>query len=210
MVDLEDAEDEELLPELPKCCDFIHAARTADQTVFVHCTAGVSRSAAVVVAYIVAAARWTVDDALAALKRARPWVRPNRGFMRQLREWEAAVRTRDTPATLAWRRPAHDDCPLCLLQCRGEWHEETPAYVVLDCDSCDDPMVVLRGHGDEHAGAETERRMRAALAAVANRVFGRGGWAEDRHRRTIPGHVHWHARSVEDTRVVMARVASRL
>ena len=56
--------------------------------VLVHCTAGVSRSAAFVAAYLMRKLGVTRDACLNGMRRARPVIRPNDGFMRQLRQWQ--------------------------------------------------------------------------------------------------------------------------
>jgi hypothetical protein len=56
--------------------------------VLVHCAGGVSRSATVVLGYLMSRRGLTFDQSLTELRRARPWVNPNAGFVLQLREWE--------------------------------------------------------------------------------------------------------------------------
>ena len=79
----------ETLP-LAAACAWISAALAADakNAVLVHCHAGMSRSAAVVVGYLMKAHRMTLAQALAAVRAARPIVDINEGFMRQLRVWD--------------------------------------------------------------------------------------------------------------------------
>jgi Dual specificity phosphatase, catalytic domain len=48
---------------------------------------GVSRSATVVIAYLIATTKMTPQEALAAVRAKRAIVRPNRGFMSQLQEY---------------------------------------------------------------------------------------------------------------------------
>ena len=51
-----------------------------------------ARSAAAVIAYLMHRDGLGYDDALAAVRAARPSARPNEGFVRQLRDYEAALR----------------------------------------------------------------------------------------------------------------------
>ena len=72
---------------------FHQRAATADAagSVLVHCKAGLSRSPAVVVAYLVARHGFTVEAALGVLRRATERrVQPNAGFLAQLRALEGA------------------------------------------------------------------------------------------------------------------------
>lgn len=68
---------------------FVDAVRYIDQgdVVLVHCFAGVSRSASVVIAYMMYHKEWTYEEAYEYVKFKRPMVEPNQGFVRQLKEW---------------------------------------------------------------------------------------------------------------------------
>lgn len=72
---------------LPLTNAFIDECRKDGGRVLVHCNAGVSRSAAVVIGYLMAVERGlTYDGALDRLRAKRPCCRPNNGFAKQLRE----------------------------------------------------------------------------------------------------------------------------
>ncbi|KAF2896227.1 hypothetical protein ILUMI_09948, partial [Ignelater luminosus] len=53
-----------------------------------HCIAGVSRSAALCIAYLMKYHRFSLLDAYNYVKLKRPIIRPNCGFFRQLIEYE--------------------------------------------------------------------------------------------------------------------------
>ena len=61
------------------------------------------RSAAAVIVYIMQRDGIGYDDALAAVRSARPAARPNEGFVRQLRDLETALRLRPRPGELGRR-----------------------------------------------------------------------------------------------------------
>lgn len=69
---------------LPRVLRFIHAARAAGGVVYVHCSQGDSRSSALVVAYVMAAAKRPADEALRFLTCRRDVAFPNLGFFHQL------------------------------------------------------------------------------------------------------------------------------
>ena len=59
------------------------------ETILVHCQAGISRSASLVLAHLIINRHMTAIDALKWLRARRPCVDPNRGFWRQLEEIES-------------------------------------------------------------------------------------------------------------------------
>lgn len=67
-------------------CDFIETALSSGGAAFVHCNAGISRSGALVVAFLILRRGMSLAEALEKARAARPLVRPNDGFMRQLAE----------------------------------------------------------------------------------------------------------------------------
>ena len=62
----------------------IEQAAREKNAVVVHCMAGKSRSATVVLAYLVKARRMTLKDALDFVQSKRAQVAPNAGFMKQV------------------------------------------------------------------------------------------------------------------------------
>jgi dual specificity MAP kinase phosphatase len=69
---------------------FIESARTQGGRVLVHCQAGVSRSATIVIAYLMARYDWTMMAAFHYVKSRRSIIAPNFNFMGQLLEFEQA------------------------------------------------------------------------------------------------------------------------
>ncbi|XP_077516240.1 dual specificity protein phosphatase 19-like [Amblyomma americanum] len=69
-------------------CDFIEGALSSGRSVLVHCNAGVSRSCALVLAFLMLRRGASLGEALEKTRSARPSVRPNEGFLRQLAELE--------------------------------------------------------------------------------------------------------------------------
>lgn len=70
---------------------FLRAAAAGGGRVLVHCHAGISRSATVVLLYLMTRYGCRLDAALQALRAVRPVVRPNPGFMRWLRAVDARL-----------------------------------------------------------------------------------------------------------------------
>jgi len=59
--------------------------------ILVHCSAAISRSPTIVVAYLMKKQGMTLYEALGLVIRARPTVSPNPGFIRQLKEMESSL-----------------------------------------------------------------------------------------------------------------------
>ena len=72
---------------------FVHEGVAAGERVFVHCHAGISRSATIVLLWLMTrpSGRLDLASALALLRRVRPFVRPNDGFMRHLRATDQRI-----------------------------------------------------------------------------------------------------------------------
>jgi protein-tyrosine phosphatase len=87
-IPLTDSEAEDLLGILPEAVEWISVAVNAGGVVLVHCSMGVSRSASVVVAWLMSWEGWTRDEALAFVKEKRRAAEPNLGFWQQLGDWE--------------------------------------------------------------------------------------------------------------------------
>lgn len=73
------------------CNAFIETAKNNDGRVLVHCNAGVSRSASVVVGYLMMNCGFSFDDAYDLVKRRRSCIRPNDGFLRQLKKLNSSA-----------------------------------------------------------------------------------------------------------------------
>uniref|UniRef100_A0A3Q4HB11 Dual specificity protein phosphatase n=1 Tax=Neolamprologus brichardi TaxID=32507 RepID=A0A3Q4HB11_NEOBR len=63
--------------------EYIHNALDTTTRVLVHCAVGVSRSASIVLAYLMIHHNYTLLDAINKVKERR-WIFPNRGFLKQL------------------------------------------------------------------------------------------------------------------------------
>ncbi|GFO03642.1 dual specificity protein phosphatase 18 [Plakobranchus ocellatus] len=91
-VPLRDSADQSLLPYLDDLVDYVSEAVSSGGRVVVHCLAGVSRSASVVIAYLVREHGMTLRDAHDYVIARRDVIRPNPGFWAALVEYEFKIR----------------------------------------------------------------------------------------------------------------------
>lgn len=87
VVPLKDTPDENILRVLRPCFEFIDEGRQRG-TVLVHCMAGRSRSAAIVIAYLMRTFGLSLKEAMASLNRKYKKACPNVGYLRELEQFE--------------------------------------------------------------------------------------------------------------------------
>ncbi|GAB1286488.1 Dual specificity protein phosphatase 19 [Apodemus speciosus] len=83
-----DVPETNILSYFPECFEFIEQAKLKDGVVLVHCNAGVSRAAAIVIGFLMSSEELAFTSALSLVKEARPSICPNAGFMEQLRTYQ--------------------------------------------------------------------------------------------------------------------------
>lgn len=91
-IHIEDNPFAELAAHLPSSVAFIREAlRDPEANVLVHCVQGISRSASVVCAFLMAFYGWAPARAVAFVKAKRWIAEPNFGFVAQLHEYEKTL-----------------------------------------------------------------------------------------------------------------------
>jgi protein-tyrosine phosphatase len=96
-INLEDDDSEDIKQHFTKAIDFMDTAiYDSDGHVFVHCAAGVSRSATIVIAYLMKKQNLSFDDALKIVQTKRPVICPNVGFREQLKTYEEELKEQQT------------------------------------------------------------------------------------------------------------------
>jgi len=80
---IDDHENEPIICHFKECNDFI------EPNTLVHCYAGISRSATIVIAYLKSIGM-DYYEAHRIVKEKRPCINPNDGFLKQLEEWRVS------------------------------------------------------------------------------------------------------------------------
>lgn len=115
---LYDTEDANILVHLDDATAFIERQRKLKRPVLVHCYAGISRSATVVIAYLMRYRGLSFDAAYALVKLKRPCINPNSGFVTQLVRYEKMLierrKQKDKPQKLGSSGPKFSQFPRLL------------------------------------------------------------------------------------------------
>ncbi|XP_044730446.1 dual specificity protein phosphatase MPK-4-like isoform X2 [Chrysoperla carnea] len=87
-VQIADVPKEDILSHFEDCYNFIDNCLQENGTVLVHCYYGMSRSATIVIAYVMKKNNMPFDEAFELVKSKRKFVHPNHGFQHQLKLYE--------------------------------------------------------------------------------------------------------------------------
>jgi len=90
-IPVSDNEETDLLRYFGDSYKFIAKALSEGSSVLVHCKMGISRSATIVIAYVMKQKHWDLSRALKYVTERRSCVKPNPNFMRQLEIYEGML-----------------------------------------------------------------------------------------------------------------------
>ncbi|CAM6111928.1 unnamed protein product [Calypogeia fissa] len=107
-----DVEDENISKYFEDACLYIDSVEEKGGTILVHCFEGKSRSAAVVIAYLMLRKGHTLFQAWGLLKAAHPRAQPNDGFMKRLVGLDKQLHGK---VSMDWqqKKPEIRMCPIC-------------------------------------------------------------------------------------------------
>ncbi|XP_029441469.1 dual specificity protein phosphatase 8-like isoform X2 [Rhinatrema bivittatum] len=106
-IPIDDSYSEKILPWLGQAADFIDKVGVLNGKVLLHCLAGVSRSAAIAIAYVMYSMGLPLDEAYRFVKEKRPSISPNFNFLGQLLEYETVLSLSPAPRHIP--QPSHAD-----------------------------------------------------------------------------------------------------
>ena len=92
-VNMEDEETFAISEHMDGALRFVDEARVNGAGILVHCAAGVSRSATVVIAYLMSYHKWPLKKTANYVYQRRPWIYPNSGFVAYLLEHEKTIQS---------------------------------------------------------------------------------------------------------------------
>ncbi|XP_008301692.1 probable dual specificity protein phosphatase DDB_G0281963 [Stegastes partitus] len=117
-IPIDDSLWDNLLPWIPQALHFIDEAMSSGASVLVHCAAGISRSPALAVAYIMYSLEMDLDNAYRFVKERRPSISPNFNFLGQLQHFQGALSQKASGGDFIIHQL---DNPLSSLSDRGSY-----------------------------------------------------------------------------------------
>ncbi|KDQ51555.1 hypothetical protein JAAARDRAFT_41005 [Jaapia argillacea MUCL 33604] len=93
-INIMDLPSADLRSHLEEACEVIDGAIGRGENVLVHCQQGISRSAAIVIAYLISKHGMSYESAHDLVRHKRPCIKPNSGFVKCLRDWEGMWRAK--------------------------------------------------------------------------------------------------------------------
>ncbi|KAK2187444.1 hypothetical protein NP493_165g04002 [Ridgeia piscesae] len=88
---IEDNIDSDIYSKFQPSCEFIEEKMSRDQAVLVFSHMGLSTSVTIVIAYLMRLYTWSLAEAYTYVQMCKPDIRPNRGFIRELSQWEEGI-----------------------------------------------------------------------------------------------------------------------
>ncbi|KAL0262994.1 tyrosine protein phosphatase yvh1 [Diplodia seriata] len=152
VVQVDDVDDENLLEHFPQTNRFIQDGLDSGGGVLVHCAMGKSRSATVVIAYLMHKYHLSPAEALEQIRLARPICEPNEGFMKQLEiyhDMETSDNIDEAPAYQRWLYQREVELSRACGQApeaekirfEDEHVQEAQAELELRCRKCRRPLA---------------------------------------------------------------------
>jgi protein-tyrosine phosphatase len=84
-------DDAPTIEQLKQGVEFIRQQHTAGKRVYIHCGGGIGRAPTMAAAYLIAEG-YSLDDAVAMIKRVRPFINITPSQMEKLKEWQRLFR----------------------------------------------------------------------------------------------------------------------
>jgi len=104
-VHIDDVATENIYKHFDQTLEYIDSKQKQGHPILVHCVAGVSRSATIVLAYLMQYHKHRLRSAFELVKSKRPRIYPNIGFWRQLIEFEKKLYDGHTTVSLPPKYP---------------------------------------------------------------------------------------------------------
>ncbi|KAI4872629.1 hypothetical protein NFI96_024594 [Prochilodus magdalenae] len=144
-IPIDDSLRDDLLPWIPQALRFIDGAMSLGCSVIVHCAAGISRSPALAVAYVMYSLGMDLDHAYRFVKERRPTISPNFNFLGQLQLFQGTLPLKDSHANQPAQQPVSSS-DASLLSASPTANDSSPSGLLSNHDMQD--SVMDNNHND--------------------------------------------------------------
>ena len=93
VIQLLDESSQNIRASFEECFGFIQESLASNENILIHCVAGMSRSATIVIAFLMKHRNLSLRKAFDFVQNKRPIINPNFGFMKQLRNFEEELQS---------------------------------------------------------------------------------------------------------------------
>ena len=100
-ISLTDSNTTDITQYFEQAFNLIELARKKRERILIHCKLGISRSASIIIGYLIKYMGYTTSSALAFLRTKRPRVNPNPGFISQLNSYEKSIKKRQRKSNIS-------------------------------------------------------------------------------------------------------------
>ncbi|KAF4093209.1 hypothetical protein AMELA_G00030130 [Ameiurus melas] len=146
-IPIDDSLRDDLLPWIPQALRFIDGAMSLGCSIIVHCAAGISRSPALAVAYVMYSQGMDLDHAYRFVKERRPTISPNFNFLGQLQLFQHTLPLKSGDAT------PHTHQPITSPDTCTQSADSSSSTGLLTQDSYE----VIKGHGADTRAEKLQR-----------------------------------------------------
>ena len=88
---LDDSPEADIAQYFEPCMKFLQEAKTAGHRVLVHCKMGMSRSPTIIILWLMETQKMSLREATEYVRKKRPFINPNPGFLQQLGQHEEKI-----------------------------------------------------------------------------------------------------------------------
>ncbi|KAK9977716.1 hypothetical protein ABG768_019516 [Culter alburnus] len=143
-IPIDDSLRDDLLPWIPQALHFIDGAMSLGCSVLVHCAAGISRSPALAVAYVMYSMKMDLDHAYRFVKERRPTISPNFNFLGQLQLFQGTLSLKNNNINLHAQQSVK---PLdnCQQPTNEEKHSSSTLLTNLNLQNSMDNNCIING-----------------------------------------------------------------
>ncbi|KAI2666263.1 Dual specificity protein phosphatase 8 [Labeo rohita] len=159
-IPIDDSLRDDLLPWIPQALHFIDGAMSLGCSVLVHCAAGISRSPALAVAYVMYSLKMDLDHAYRFVKERRPTISPNFNFLGQLQLFQGTLSLTNNNTNFHAQQSVKplDNCPQPANEIKNSSSSTVALLANLNLQNMDNNCIINGCTEDSKANVHCENK----------------------------------------------------